>query len=99
MTALPNVLLTARQVTVARLLCRGETDKQIAWAFGLEKGTVSAAVTAMCQLLQVANRGEVSCWILQHPMSLQRIGCLPGLHPMNCPCESPFCTALREEAA
>jgi two-component system, NarL family, nitrate/nitrite response regulator NarL len=52
--------LTERQIEVLRLVCRGQSNKEISSALGLSEKTVKAHVTAIFKALGVVNRTQAA---------------------------------------
>jgi len=52
--------LTQRQIEVLRLVCRGQSNKEIGRALGLSEKTVKAHVTAIFKALHVVNRTQAA---------------------------------------
>ena len=62
-----EVVLTARQRDVLRLMCSGEPNKRIAQALGMADGTVRIHVTAIFKALKVVSRTQAI-------VAVQRLG-------------------------
>ena len=60
--------LTRREREIARLLARGESDRQIAEALSISVGTVGVHVHHILQKLELYSRLQVADWLhAQHP--------------------------------
>lgn len=60
------VALTPRERQVARLLARGDTDRQIAEELFLAVGTVGVHVHHILQKLELRSRAQVADWLASH---------------------------------
>jgi DNA-binding NarL/FixJ family response regulator len=54
--------LTRRQREIAALLAEGLTNREIAAALGLERGTIANHVEHILRRLGMRNRAEVAAW-------------------------------------
>jgi DNA-binding NarL/FixJ family response regulator len=52
--------LTARQIEVLRLLCAGQSNKEIARTLGLSDKTVKVHITAIFRAFNVVNRMQAA---------------------------------------
>ncbi|HEV2122641.1 MAG TPA: LuxR C-terminal-related transcriptional regulator [Chloroflexota bacterium] len=59
-------LLTRRQQQVARLIARGDTNRQIARALVITEGTAANHVRYILQRLGMHSRVEVAAWAVRH---------------------------------
>jgi LuxR family maltose regulon positive regulatory protein len=50
--------MTARQIEVIEMMAQGQTNKEIARAFGISPATVKAHAMAACMSLGVSTRAE-----------------------------------------
>lgn len=89
-----TVCLSPREVEVLRLLCYGRTQKEIADAMGVSPHTVNAQLRRIGMGTRIPGRHLVA-WVLQRPKVLERFPVPLPLHPEDCQCDSPYCTAMR----
>lgn len=94
-----SVQLSPRERAIVRGVLRGESNKNIAGALGIQAKTVANYLHRMNFELQVANRAEMARWVLQNPGATRGETCAPGLHPPDCECGSDYCTEMRGTAA
>jgi len=92
--------MSRREREIVRLAVEGNTSKEIAEEMELSVGDVNTRMRGVARKLHLISRHEVIIWVLQHPHLLKRdVSCEVGLHPFGCPCEAPYCLAMRIIAA
>lgn len=74
--SLPPGVLSPRREEVARLVCRGLQNKEIAKVMGISVYTVEVHIGAILKELGVANRSGIVAWALAHraPVPAARTG-------------------------
>ncbi len=92
---------TRREREVLELLCREFQPKDIAAELGIALTTVYGCIQRLYGKYEV-QRSHVAlvCFVIRNPATFRRpVTSEKGLHPSGCPCSSPWCVALRQEAA
>jgi DNA-binding CsgD family transcriptional regulator len=93
-------VLSRRENQILRLVCRGMPNIEIAHTLSgrsrpISEATVRTHLNHMFAGAEVNNRGELAAWSLMNPDSFAGFASPPGLHPEECDCHSPHCTAMR----
>jgi len=91
--------LPRREREILEMMCLGSATKEIAYSLEIRVETVNSHIAAICRKARVS-RTELVIWALQNPGCHVRGGkCVAGLHPPQCPCDSPYCSGMRRRAA
>jgi DNA-binding NarL/FixJ family response regulator len=61
-----NRSLTFREKQIARLVCQGKLNKEIAFELHLTEGTIKEYLNRMFRKLEVTNRTELAMWTVRN---------------------------------
>ena len=87
-----------RECQTLRALLSGKSRKAIAEQLAIRPSTAAAHITYIGYALGLTTRPEITRWCLTHPEALRGGWADRKLHPDDCPCPRPFCSANREAA-
>jgi DNA-binding CsgD family transcriptional regulator len=92
-----DVLLSEREAQVARLLCAGLGNAEVAGELKISENTASVHIRNMLRGLGLQTRAQLAIWCLQHPEAiLLRDWSDYRAHPLDCECLTlPYCAWRR----
>jgi DNA-binding CsgD family transcriptional regulator len=90
-----EVSVSNREGTICRLLALGITRKAIEHRLDILPSTLKTHIQRVSGPMHFVNQAQLVAWFLQHKGSFDGAWCASTLHPEGCPCDAPFCLAVR----